>query len=109
MTTPLDDIRVLVVAEDHLARAGLAALLSEQTGCSVVGQVGGAQYISSASDLYRADAIVWDLGWDVAEPLGLRAGLTGSGPPAVVLMADEDRSTEVWDAGARGVLPPKAD
>ena len=26
MTTPLDDIRVLMVADDHLARAGLAAL-----------------------------------------------------------------------------------
>ena len=70
--------------------------------------MGGAQYISSASDLYRADAIVWDLGWDAAEPLELLAGLTGPGPPAVVLMADEDRSTEVWDAGARGVLPRDA-
>ena len=109
MTTPLDDIRVLVVADDHLARAGLAALLSEQPGCNVVGQVDGAQYISSASDLYRADAIVWDLGWDAAEPLELLAGLTGSGPPAVVLMADENRSTEAWDAGARGVLPRDAD
>ncbi len=68
----------------------------------------GAQYISSAPDLYRADAIVWDLGWDAAEPLGLLAGLTGSGPPAVVLMADEDRSTEAWDAGASGVLPRDA-
>jgi chemotaxis response regulator CheB len=37
MTTPLDDIRVLVVADDHLARAGLAALLAEQPKCSVVG------------------------------------------------------------------------
>jgi DNA-binding NarL/FixJ family response regulator len=70
--------------------------------------VDGAQYISSAPDLYRADAIVWDLGWDAAEPLGLLAGLTGSGPPAVVLMADEDRSTEAWDAGASGVLPRDA-
>ena len=109
MTTPLDDIRVLVVADDHLARAGLAALLAEQPGCSVVGQVDGAQYASSAPDLYRADAIVWDLGWDAAEPLELLAGLAGSDPPTVVLLADEAHAAEAWDAGARGVLPRDAD
>ena len=109
MTTPLDDIRVLVVADDHLARAGLAALLAEQPGCSVVGQVDGAQYVSSAPDLYRADAIVWDLGWDAADSLELLAGPADPDPPAVVLMADQAHAAEAWDAGARGVLPRDAD
>ena len=109
MTTPLDDIRVLVVADDHLARAGLAALLAEQPGCSVVGQVDGAQYVASAPDLYRADAIVWDLGWDAADTLELLADLADSDPPAVVLMADQAHASGAWDAGARGVLPRDAD
>jgi hypothetical protein len=38
------ELHVLVVGDDHLARAGLAALLSDQPGCTVVGQVAGSEY-----------------------------------------------------------------
>ena len=57
------DIRVVVVADDHLARAGLAALLGDQPGCIVAGQTDPAQFASADPDLYRADVAVWDLGW----------------------------------------------
>ena len=35
----MDDLRVLIIADDSLARAGLAALLSAQPGCTVLGQI----------------------------------------------------------------------
>ncbi len=36
----MNDLRIVIVAEDPLARAGLAMLLSDQPGCAVVGQFG---------------------------------------------------------------------
>ena len=39
MSPETADIRVLVIGDDYLARAGLAALLEEQPGCTVAGQV----------------------------------------------------------------------
>ena len=56
------ELRVLVVADDPLARAGLAALLAAQPGATVVGQVAGEAGLSSALDVYRPDIVVWDMG-----------------------------------------------
>ena len=109
MTTPHDEIRVLVVADDHLARAGLAALLAERPGCVVVGQADGAEHLSAGHDLYRADVVVWDLGWDAAEVLEQLTSLADSEPPTVVLTADEAHAADAWAAGARGVLPRDTD
>ena len=39
MIASLHDLRILVIADDPLARAGLAAILAAQPGCQVVGQV----------------------------------------------------------------------
>ena len=54
----MNECRVLIVADDPLARAGLAAIL--QDGCSVVGQAAGDDL---SLDVYRPDVLVWDLGW----------------------------------------------
>jgi DNA-binding NarL/FixJ family response regulator len=55
---------VLIVADDPLARAGLATLLSQQPGCTVTGQVDGGTDLSAALDVYRPEVVVWDLGWE---------------------------------------------
>lgn len=109
MTTDGSDLRVLVVARDHLARAGLAALLEEQTGCTVVGRVDGMESIVSQGDLYRADAIVWDMSRS-ADGLPEHAmDLDTTGPPMVALAADEAGASDAWAAGARGVLSREVD
>ena len=62
----MSDIRVLIVADDPLARAGLAALLADQPGCSVLGQVAEDTDLPAALDVYRPEVVVWDLGWEPA-------------------------------------------
>ena len=97
-------VSVLVVADDALARAGLAALLADQPGCNVVGQVAGSDYASVDPDVYRADVAVWDLGWDADHALEHLAESLDTGPPAVVLVPDESHSAQARTAGARGIL-----
>jgi DNA-binding NarL/FixJ family response regulator len=109
----VDDIRVLIVANDPLARAGLAALLATQPGCSVVGQVGEDADLASALEVHRPEVILWDMGWErpsgpgagLATDLERLAELADGGPPVVALLPDESRAAEVYMAGARGLLP----
>jgi len=100
---------VLIVADDPLARAGLAALLADQPGCTVVGQVAGDSDLLAMLDVYSPDVLMWDLGWDPTSALETLAELRDAGPPIVVLLTDESDAAEVWAAGARGLLPRDAD
>jgi two-component system nitrate/nitrite response regulator NarL len=97
-------LRVLVVADDPLARAGLAALLNAQPACDVVGQVQAGQDLADEVAIYRPDAMVWDLGWEAAgeDPF---PELDDVQVPVVVLLADEHLAAQAWVAGARGLLP----
>ena len=104
----MDDVRVLVVADDPLTRAGLAALLAGQPGCSVVGQVAGDVDLAVTRQVYRPDVLVWDLGWgDLTPSLERLAGLRDM--PVVALVPDVDHAADVWAAGARGLLRREAD
>jgi DNA-binding NarL/FixJ family response regulator len=60
----MPDLRVLIVADDPLARAGLATLLTQQPGCSVVGQMAAHADVLAGLRLYQPDVVVWDLGWE---------------------------------------------
>lgn len=104
-----DNLRSLVVSGDHLARAGLAALLDGLAGCSVVGQDAGDAGVEAALDLYRPDVVVWDLGWDPAAAIDQLRSLGAGGPPVVALLEDGARGAEVLDSGARGLLPRDVD
>ena len=101
-----DDLRVLVVADNPLARTGLAALLAQEPGCTVVGQAGDEDDVSAALDLYRPDALVWDLGWNLAPALEKLADLRGA--PVVALLADVAHAPDALPSvagGARALLP----
>ena len=107
---PLEsDLRVLVVADDPLVRAGLAALLADQPNCTVVGQVSPSEYASAGADVYEPYALVWDLGWDAGSALEHLGDSAGSGPPTVALVTDESHAAAAWSAGARGVLTRDVD
>lgn len=103
-------IRVLIVADDLLSRAGLSTLLADQPGCSVVGQVGEGGDLPVQLEIYRPDVVVWDLGWDPAPDapdwpaLERLASLAEEGTAIVALLPDEAHAAEVWVAGARGLL-----
>jgi len=97
-------MRILVVADDPLARAGLATFLTDQPGIEIVGQVPGESDLTVAIDVYRPDVVLWDLGWDPAPSLERLADLDEDGPPVVALLPDEIHTADAWSAGARGLL-----
>lgn len=99
-----NNLRVLIVAEDFLARAGLGTLLSGQPGCQVVGQVASAEGAPSALEVYRPDVLVWDLGWDADQALEHLAELSEGSPPVAALLPEETHTAEAWAAGARGLF-----
>ena len=108
----MNDLRVLIVADDPLARAGLAALLADQPGCSITGQVAEGVDLLSSLDVYRPEVVLWDLGWDAtsaSSSLGVAlerlAQLEDTGTPIVALIPDDAYAFEAQSAGARGLLP----
>lgn len=91
--------RILIMAADPLARAGLAALLAHQRECVVVGQ-GARAEIANAVETFRPDVIVGTFD-DADEVREL-------GAPVVALVVDENAAREAWTSGARGVLARSA-
>ena len=102
-------LRVLVVAVDPLARAGLGAFLAGQDGHSVVGQVSGKGDVLAALDVYRPDVLVWDLGASGLDGVEAITDIAGASVQIVVLVADEAQASEARAAGALGVLSRNAD
>jgi DNA-binding NarL/FixJ family response regulator len=102
------DLRLLIVAPDPLARAGLATLLADQPGTLLIGQTNSSNTLPDELDTYRPDIIIWDLGWEPEEHLGLLADVIGdedeTGPAVIALLPDEEQAGGVWSAGVKGLL-----
>jgi DNA-binding NarL/FixJ family response regulator len=108
MSKALLTLRVLIVADDPLARGGLAALLANQPDCTVVGQLAVADSIA-ALDVYRPDIVLWDCGWEPvlslhAADLERLADLRDVGQPVVALLSDHAHAVAAWTAGAHCLL-----
>src|SRR5262245_41800624 len=99
----MDVVRVLVVGEDPLARAGLATLVSSQPGLELSGHVPPA---ALASDPLDADVILWDLGSARSEAWRPPDSLAH---PVVVLADDAQRASDALGSGARGALSRSVD
>jgi len=108
----MTDLRLLVVASDPLARAGIAALLADRLGFQIIGQIEGGDSLQDEIDIYQPDLIVWDLGWDPQESLAwledLEPTMTSHLPAGeigiVTLVGDDETAASAWSAGARGLL-----
>ena len=90
--------RLLLVAEDAIARAGLRAL-AERAGLSVAGDVAPSDL--QPSDVEAADAIAWDAGMSGTSRRGARLAAR---VPVLVLPWNVEQAREALAAGARGVL-----
>ena len=99
----MPELRVLVIADDPLARAGLAAVLADQTGLVVCGRASSLDDLRAAIELYRPDVLLWDAGWHPAPSLARLADLEARAPVAI-LLPDEADARQAWTAGARGLL-----
>jgi len=90
--------RLLLVADDALARAGLRAL-AERAGLSVAGDVAADEL--QPFHLETADAVAWDAGasgsFEALRGVAARA-------PVLALPLSGEQAREALAAGARGVL-----
>ncbi len=97
-------MRVFIVADDPLARTGLASLMDDVLGATVVGQEASGTDLPAALAAAGPDVIVWDLGADPAGALDQIAAIDVSRAPVVALVAHEADAADVVAAGARGAL-----
>ncbi len=110
MPVSLHDLRIMILADDPLARAGLAALLAQQPGCQVVGQAPADADLAAEIDAAQADVAIWDLGWTPAAALARLAEQSALLPPVLVLLpgAAANVAAQAWHAGARGLVDRNA-
>lgn len=102
-------VRLIIVADDPLARAGLSAILALLPGFSVATQ-GSSEMLFDATvgavDV-PADVIVWDVGWETADRDGEEP--LGRSIPVLALVSDDEGAARAWRAGCRGILSRGAD
>ena len=107
------ELSLLIVADDLLARAGLAALLAAQPGLRVAGQSDCGSRLDGLLQEHAPDALLWDLGWDFGEaensPLLERLADFAAHLPVLALLPDGEEAGHVWAAGVAGLLPRHVD
>lgn len=112
MTAALQDVRVLVLADDPLMRAGLAALLAQQAGCEVTGQAAPGDDLLAEVAAAQADLVVADLGWQPAAALAQLAAQVVALPPTLLLLPSDTNTAglavSAWQAGIRGLIARRA-
>jgi DNA-binding NarL/FixJ family response regulator len=85
---PAPPVRILVLADDLLSRAGLAALLGEEAGFRVIAQADLGPDGAAALAVVEPDLVVVDLGWDAELALARLAALDVARPLALLLPGD---------------------
>ena len=100
----MTQLRVLVVSLDRLSRAGLAAVLDQQPGLSVVGQVSGDENPFLPLDVYDPDVIVWDVSWETASATDNLKLLPENTPAVRALAATGHQAAQARAAGAQAFL-----
>jgi DNA-binding NarL/FixJ family response regulator len=93
----MSDIKVLIVAENPLARMGLTALLANQPELSIVGQTTIGNNLAAELEVYNPNVIVWDWGWGATPELPVNV-------PVVALLKEASQAAEAWSAGVHGLL-----
>jgi two-component system, NarL family, nitrate/nitrite response regulator NarL len=99
-----EPIRIIALADDPLARAGLAAILATLPGHVVIEQGSSEYLIDSVSVLQtgEGDVIIWDLGWETVD-FELGESLD-SYIPIIALVQDEDQAPTAGLSGVHGLL-----
>lgn len=96
-------LHVLVLADDPLARAGLASFFADADGYALAGTTALDEDLDAAVEAFRPDVVLWDFGVGDAGAPDL-APLLDAAVPIVALVPDEDRADAAWTAGARALL-----
>ena len=102
-------VRVLVVDDHPLLRAGIVALVNHEDGLDVIGEAGnGAEAVTLAEEL-RPDVVLMDLQMPVMDGATATARIAGSRPgaPRVLVLTTYDTDADILravEAGAAGYL-----
>lgn len=95
-----DNLRVLLVGEDPLARGALRSLFVSDPDVRIVAELGFDESLAPALLQADAEALLWDVGVGSDElVLPVRAPV-----PFVALVSDADEAKQVLRRGASGVL-----
>ncbi|KZC16328.1 DNA-binding response regulator [Rhodanobacter sp. FW510-R12] len=94
-------MRVLVVDDEPLARARMAALLGECAGVEVVGSVGDGESALAALDELQPDALLLDINMPGTDGVALAQRLAGRARPQVIFCtAYEAHALKAFELGA---------
>jgi DNA-binding NarL/FixJ family response regulator len=105
----VDDLRLVVVADDRLARVGLVALLEHEPGLAVVGQLSGDDDVTQAARESAAALALWDLGASAVPRFDRLTEAAVAGLSTLALVHHDEDAVEALAAGAHGALSRLAD
>jgi two-component system nitrate/nitrite response regulator NarL len=108
--------RVLIIADDPLARAGLSSILGNNSEYIVTGSLSLSDLTQGILNVYQPDVILWDVGWlpdhpnpdESATDAEMMLEVAEHGTPIIALLADESQFFEVLRMGIRGLLDRNA-
>ncbi len=101
-------IRVLVVDDQELVRAGLRGILRERYGFDIVGECGDGSAVAASVESLRPDVVLMDIRMPVVDGVAATRILRqdAAGPPVLVLTTfdDDEILAAALRAGASGFL-----
>lgn len=104
MGTRADAVRVLVIAEDPLARGGIAAMLAGRGPIEIVGLLGPRDGLDGAIHTHRPHVVLWDLGFSDPPDLDGLRHVARREVPLLAIVPEGANAAAVLDAGARGLV-----
>jgi DNA-binding NarL/FixJ family response regulator len=102
-------MRLIVIADDPLVRAGLTALVEREPGVNVVAELTGEEDLPRLARGTAVDVVLWDLAAAPASRLERLSQASGAGLAVLAVVHDEEDAAAALAAGARGAVARSAD
>ena len=101
-------IRVLIVDDQPVVRAGVARILGPADGFEVVAECGDGDEVAAAVELHQPDVVLMDIRMRRVDGItAIRTLSAGAHPPPVLVLTTFDDDEVLWDsldAGAAGFV-----
>ena len=100
-------IRVVLVDDQQLVRAGIAFILSTEPGIDVVAEAANGELGLVAIEAHRPDVVLMDVRMPVLDGIAATSRVHAAGGPPVLVLTTFDDDEVVWgavQAGAAGFL-----